>query len=336
MSRNRLHGEAAPRYLPPPMSGTLLVLGPQRPRPNLAAALSRVGVSGRVAVITAGWRHDEAELGPLERDLPHPLVHLPLYAWFEEVLAANPDLQAAYRVRQDRIQAFKALYRVRLSAAYQTVLRLHAGPVEDAALHAAELADAVGTIRRLDARVPAKCSEIRAASGVAAAPWQHPAVAAYRARIADTLAGCSGLAIAGGHVAILLNRMQLFGFEELLPAFLDQGGVIAAWSAGAMALTERVVLFYDDPPRGASEPEVLDQGFGVLRGRVLFPHARRRLRLDDPDRLRLLQARFGRCIALENGADIEVRGDEWTQRCQPGCCLVLAPGASFPNGGSDA
>lgn len=308
------------------MSGTVLVLGPQRPRPNLSRLLDARGVSGPVAVVSAGWRHDEAELEPFQRDIARPVVSLPLYRWFDEILTANPELAAAYRARQDRIKAFKNLIRTRVSAAYGVVLRLAAQRVEDDELHRMELDDALRAVRDLDRRALEGCEAIRRDAGLVRESWTHPAVAPFRERIRQTLEDCGTLCIAGGHVAVLLNRLEFFGMRDLVVAHHAAGGTVAAWSAGAMVLTERVVLFYDDPPEGASEPEVLDRGFGLLRGRTLFPYARSRLRLDQPDRLRLLRSRFGDCVGLENGAALVVEGDTWTDMGTPGSRVVLEPG----------
>jgi hypothetical protein len=309
------------------MSGTVLILGPQRPHPNLARVLDARAVPGPLAVVSAGWRHDEAELGALQEDVGRAVVHLPLYTWFEEVLAAAPDLAEAYRERQDRIKAFKKLIRTRLSSAYGVILKLHAQRVEDDDLHQAELLDAVRAVRDLDRRALEGCDAIRQEAGLAAAPWTHPAVAPLHARIRDALQDTGALCIAGGHVAVLLNRMCFFGMRELVTRHHRAGGTVVAWSAGAMVLTERVVLFYDDPPEGPSEPEVLDRGFGLIEDRTLFPHARIRLRLDQADRLRLLQARFGACTGLENGAALAVHDGTWTELGTPGSVLDLSPRA---------
>ncbi len=75
------------------MSGPLALLGHQRPRPRVAEALAHYGCRGRVAVISAGWRHDEPELDALERDLGRRLVHLPLYRWFDEITLGNTARQ---------------------------------------------------------------------------------------------------------------------------------------------------------------------------------------------------------------------------------------------------
>lgn len=304
-------------------NGTILVLGPQRPRPNLRAALEHAGASGPIGLITAGWRHGESELDALRQELPFDALHLPLYRWYDEVMSNNPELRQTYRARQDRILSFKRLYKIRLEAAFKGLIRLGRTPVDDPALHTAELVDAVRTIRELDARVIETLDRIRAETGPI--DWHLDAVRPYHDALRDRLDACGSLAIAGGHVAVLLNRLRFFGVDALVPDLLDRGGVVAAWSAGAMALCDRVVLFYDDPPEGPSEPEVLDRGLGLIKTRLVFPHAQRRLRLDDPERLRLLEARFGRCIGLDNGAWVRLFANGFEDRSEPGSCIVLAP-----------
>ena len=312
----------SPRRMSRP-TGTLLILGPQRPRPNLAAALVEAGASGPIGVVTAGWRHDESELAPLRRDLPFEPVLLPLYGWFDRVMNDHPELRDAYRLRQARVLAMKSLYRVRLSLAFQAVLRVHKSATGFDDLDQAALLDAVEVLRALDASAAQACDDIRA--GFPSVGPDHPAVRPLHDELAALLSTCNSLAIAGGHVAVLLNRIRFFGLDRLLEGFLARGGVLAAWSAGAMVLGPRVVLFYDDPPEGPSEPEVLDRGLCLFADRLLFPHARRRLRTDDPARLRLLRARFGKCLGLENGAWVEIRGSGFTDRSDPGSLLVLAP-----------
>ena len=81
-----------------------------------------------------------------------------------------------------------------------------------------------------------------------------------------------------------------------------------AWSAGAMALTERVVLFDDHGPEGNTEAEVFDRGLGRVQGVVALPHARRRLRLDDRDRCAVMARRFTdqHCVLLDDGTALEL------------------------------
>ena len=105
--------------------------------------------------------------------------------------------------------------------------------------------------------------------------------------------------LAGGHVAVLLNRLRLFGLERLL-----RTRPVIAWSAGAMAISERIVLFHDHPPQGAGNAEVFEAGLGLVRGTVFLPHAAARLALGDRDRVSLLARRLSpaSCVTLDDGS----------------------------------
>jgi hypothetical protein len=131
-------------------------------------------------------------------------------------------------------------------------------------------------------------------------PLERDAVGEHRKEVSAMLADASALAIAGGHVEVLLDRFRLFDVLSLLP----EDAPVFAWSAGAMVASEEVVLFHDSPPQGAGHAEVHDAGLALFRGAVPLPHARRRLRLDDPSRVGLFARRFHprRCFALDEGS----------------------------------
>ena len=87
-----------------------------------------------------------------------------------------------------------------------------------------------------------------------------------RARTGRRSGSCSGsadaLVVAGGHVGELAELLHLF---HVAPPCRAR---VVAWSAGAMALTERVVLFHDHVPHGVAQTEVLGDGLGVVPGLV--------------------------------------------------------------------
>jgi hypothetical protein len=126
-----------------------------------------------------------------------------------------------------------------------------------------------------------------------------PAIVEHRREIDAELQGCRALLIAGGHVHILLNRMRLFGLAERIA---DKA--VIAWSAGAMAMSDRIVLFHDSPPQGAGHAEISDIGLGLISGIVPLPHAGVRLRLNDIERVSIFAQRFAPavCATLDPGA----------------------------------
>jgi hypothetical protein len=139
-------------------------------------------------------------------------------------------------------------------------------------------------------------------------PGERPAVAAERSTVEELVREAAAVAIAGGQVAVLLNRLRLFGLPQLL-----EGATVLAWSAGAMAIADRVVLFHDSPPHGPGHAEVFGAGLGLAPGLLPFPHARRRLRFDDEHRVLLTARRFSPtvCVPLDDGERVDLLDGEW-------------------------
>ena len=286
----------------------LVLLGPQRLQPTLTRAMSELGTSGQVAAITAGWRDREDEDDELREHLGGRVVNLELYRRAEELFETDTRLFEGHRQRQDRLREAQRLYRRRLRHALAAARELLA--IEgDSELLVQGRRDAVAAVRDLDARHLETVRDIHRRFRREVRPDRRAGLRRHRAELSRLLAGCGSLAIAGGHVAVLLNRLRLF---DLL--YLAADRPIFAWSAGAMALAERVVVFHDSPPQGAGDAEVLETGLGRLRGLLPFPHARRRLRLGDRLRVCLLGRRFAPsiCVALDEGDHLRREGDGWT------------------------
>jgi hypothetical protein len=286
--------------MPPP----LVLLGPQRKNPTLVTAFDEMGLEGSVAAVTAGWQEREAEVEEMREHLGRPVANLMLHERGERLFAADPSFAALYRARQERLRQLQELYRLRLAPtlrAAREVLAREGG--ED--LLEPERRAAIQAVRALDAhhlrRVAAAHEEFEAR----ARPLARPALLRHRSELARLLRPCAALAIAGGHVAVLLNRLRLFGILELAG---DRP--IIAWSAGAMALGSRIVLFHDNPPQGAGDAEVLERGLSLFQDLLPLPHAGRRLNLGDPLRVSLLARRFAPQVpvVLDPGARLARRG----------------------------
>jgi hypothetical protein len=107
---------------------------------------------------------------------------------------------------------------------------------------------------------------------------------------------------------VLAEVLHLFNIAAAL-----RSAPVIAWSAGAMALADRIVLFHDRSPQGPGHAEVYGSGLSLLRDVVLLPHARARLLLDDTPRMAVFARRFApaRCVLLETGTRIEVPDGGW-------------------------
>jgi hypothetical protein len=284
------------------------LLGPQRLQPTLASTLESLGAgSGRVATITAGWQEREPDDRELHEHLSGRSHNLKLYERAERAFHADPELQLAHHQRQAALRELQDLYNVRLDHAMAAAYELWARPGRGLLLEAERHA-ALAAIRELDAHHLNNVREVHAAFEARWQPLERTAVQRERQEIQEALAGASAVAIAGGHVAVLLNRLRLFGLRELL-----EDRVLVAWSAGAMVLSERVVLFHDHPAHGMGNAEVLETGLGICAGVVPLPHARLRLRLDDLDRVALFAGRFApdACVPMNEGARLDAHDGGW-------------------------
>lgn len=275
----------APGFGQYPHMQDFVALGPQFRAPNLRDALARTGLGGPVASITAGWQEREGELEALEQHLAAPVRDVRLYERAEAVFAQDAELHGAYRARQNELRRRQDLYRIRLDHAKAAVRELQAAQDGSAPARQA-LRAAFSALRRLDAGHLRDLQTTHARFERQWSPDRHPLLARQRADVEQILATAGVVCIAGGHVAVLLNRLRLFGLARAL-----RTKPVVAWSAGAMAAAERVMLFHDHPPQGAGNAELFEAGLGLVTNAVFLPHARARLALDDRRRMALLARR---------------------------------------------
>ena len=263
-----------------------------------------MGISGRIAAVTAGWEDREQEDDELAEHLGHRTVNLELYRRGEEALAEDPELASARHAALDEWRQLRLFYNLRLAHQMAALREIDSRDGPDELLDR-ELEDAIEAVRVLDRRHLEKVAALRAGFYTTWSPMSRPAFAAHRRELEQMLSECEALAIAGGHVGALLDRLRLF---DLMSLWLDRP--IFAWSAGAMALAEQVVLFHDSPPQGHSHAEVLDFGLGLYQRLLPLPHARRRLRLKSRSRVARLARRFAglACVPMDEGDHFRIEG----------------------------
>lgn len=305
-------------------SRRLALLGPQRRRPRVAATLERLGARGRVAVVNAGWREREPEDGELLAEAGENAVNLELYARAQRIFLADPEFAAAHRARQESLRQLRRVYDSRLAHAMEAWREMAVIAVDPVLRQSADEA-AAESVRFLDRWHLGLVDEILAEFDDRLRPAERRAVATEHDQLRSLLADATALAIAGGHIAVLSNRLRLLGVAALLDE--RPGLPVVAWSAGAMAIGELVVLFHDSPPQGPGNAEAFGRGLGLYAGTLVFPHGSRRLRIDDPGRVGRLARRFAplECVLLDEETRLERAGEEWDV---PESALRLAPDGS--------
>jgi hypothetical protein len=286
----------------------VVLLGPQRFDPSLGESVSKLGVAGRIAVITAGWQERELEDEDLQEHLGHRTVNLRLHERAEDVFRSDPVLKTAHRERQEVLRHRQDFYRIRLehSLDAEHVIRQRAAPAD---ILADEELASIEAIRALDEWHLAQCARVRKEFEARCDHPDSPALQKQRGEIAAVIKDCEAVAIAGGHVASLLNRLSMFEIGRLIG-----NRVVFAWAAGAMAISDRVVLFHDDPPQGPGMSEILDEGLGLAPRVVVFPEPSERLKLDHKERMELLARRFApaQCLGFPARSRVILKGGRFS------------------------
>ena len=279
----------------------VVLLGPQRLAPFVGSELRRCNIQGPVAMITAGWQEREGEDEELRAELGVPAVNLRLYERWDDIRANDRPYFDAHRTRQDTLRRLRELYQRRLKHAVAQLREMFDSELPEALIEP-ERRDAVAALQALDSHHLRRTHEINEEFEWTWQPGSRPAVARHRAEVADQLLHCESVAIAGGHIAVLLNRLRLFALAPLL-----RRKVVFAWAAGAMALTERVFLFHDSPPQGVGSAEMFEVGLGLVPRLVVLPHARHRLHLHDATRVAIMARRLApaRCVPLDERERLE-------------------------------
>ncbi len=287
----------------------IVILGPQRHHVTVGDAARALGVDGGLASITAGWQEREAEVEELDAHVGHQTVNLMLHRRVESIFRRDRELREAHRACQDQLKRLQELYRVRLEHTLgmaQNLIARRKRVREE--LVEPEIEDAFETVRRLDRHHLSRIVEVNRRFWTEQRPQERASVLEHRYELAEILDRCAGVAIAGGHVAVLLNRLRLLDLKPLI-----ETKPILAWSAGAMTLAAQIVLFHDTPPQGRGFAEVLQSGLGLVPGVLPLPHARSRLLLNNRARVTLFARRFAdfSCLTLGDRSRVDCHDGHW-------------------------
>ncbi|MBC7310122.1 MAG: hypothetical protein GXY39_10205 [Actinomycetales bacterium] len=283
---------------------TTVLLGPQRFRLTAGAVLAEVAPDGVVATVTAGWRDREKHDAELDEVMGGRSHNLHLWHRLGHVLVNDHAFAAAAVAYNRAVDEANSLYSLRLTHAlesvYATMRHTAREDLRDSALRAG-----LQSVRDIDAWYIWLVGELEQDLRTSGGMDSSEVVAQHRSEIREILDGAAALAIAGGHVGFLSRCLRLFDVTppESMP--------VVGWSAGAMVLTEHIVLYHDKGLEGVQPAELWDRGLGRARGVVAMPHARRRMVLDDLDRNRVLAHRFApaRIVLLDDGSRLYLEGD---------------------------
>ncbi len=289
--------------------GSVILLGPQSWHyADVTRTINELDIDGPIALVTAGWQENESDDSGLQKALDRPTINLSLHARSEGVADAEADFVAAWTLRQKHLRRLQEFYRIRLQSidkAAGSIAVRHAS----SELLEEQLEISVSQLRHLDADHLQRCATIRERFDNDWPISSLPSLESQREEVAEELQACKALIITGGHVVAVLNRLRLF---DVFATWDDRP--IIGWSAGAMVLTERIVLFHDSPPFGTNLAQVLDTGFGLCPDLVALPDMSRRVHLDQKGPIGRFSRRMApaHCLALDPGSRIRFEDGKMT------------------------
>lgn len=277
-------------------------LGPQR-TPRIEPVLRSQGLLGkRAAIINAGWREREPEDHLLRELAGGNAVNLRLWHRMQEVWEADPEFAAADRQRRRILEEMQDLYVIALDHVVNALRTMRDRVPRAESVQQIALADAEQIMREIDARHLARVNEVHADFWERWPPHDREPVQLLRQLINSELADAEVILVPGGHVGVLVGALHLFNIAPHLRV------PIVAWGAGAMALTDTVVLFHDRAAHGPAVSEVFTAGLGLVRDTVALPGARERLEVTNPERMGVLARRFApaHCLLLDERARVDI------------------------------
>ncbi|GAA3702889.1 hypothetical protein GCM10022204_20060 [Microlunatus aurantiacus] len=279
------------------------VLGPQRRTTATRTAVAELIPTGSVATVNAGWRERESADTELGEVLGGRMVNLRLYQRWQELVNEDPDYAAAERGLTELLEEQQTVYAQRLFHAVAAIEEVNRRD-KMSTVRAAAVADGIRALRALDTWHLAEVASSRHRFYAETSIGDRESVRRHRLELAELVHDSAGLVIAGGHVGVLLHLLHVFGLVTMIKE------PVITWSAGAMALSDRVVLFGTHRPAGRRLPEVWAEGLGVFPGALVFPHPRHRLPMHDPYQLALLARRFKSwsCLLFDDGARVDLTG----------------------------
>lgn len=288
---------------------SITLLGPQRFRQSARQALRALTDEGPVAVTNAGWQLREADDAELLEVVGSGARNLDLNRRWNEVMDGDAEFAGEYGRHAALLGEHQALYEIRLGAALDCFHLLWRRTVQDPDLHDGALTAALAAVRDVDSWHLYQTGILGREFSARTRRAERESIAGHRAEVADILTGSTALVIAGGHVGVLLECLETFGVARHLKS--SDSLPVVAWSAGAMALGEVILLFADDAPQGNGHPEIYRAGLGVYRGLLPLPHARRRLHLQDRARVSALAGRFPKsaCVILDEAVRVPIPAD---------------------------
>jgi hypothetical protein len=283
----------------PKFKQPLLLLGQQRESPRLSEVLARWRIQGSVGLVSAGWEEDEEDDQWVRDAIDLPVVNSQLYQLADRMFQDDPEVLTLLRERQDRLRDLREINALQTEQLFALARELWRR-IEENAGAVGPFQQTMAHLREVDRTYLRAVSTVIKEYEQRIAPRVRPSIQSYQQAVLRRMEGCQALLLAGGHVGVLLNRLNLCRLLQHLQL------PIIAWSGGAMALGERVFFYDHFIPHAKKEVELSRQGMRLFSGLQVFPRAAERLNLQDQSELAILARRIETpCLLLEPNSEIQ-------------------------------
>lgn len=140
---------------------------------------------------------------------------------------------------------------------------------------------------------------------------ENPTYREIKEKLEKRILSSNSIFIFGGHVAVLLNRLNFFKLKGAFLKALARGTNFYTVSAGSDVLCDKIILYgwvdMENPDPNA-DFEFFDNGFGLITKLTVFPHCHDRIKHDDPDTMTYLANRFKShlCVGLDRNSFLKL------------------------------
>jgi len=262
------------------------------------------------------------------------IQNLAIYHEFNKFKAAEPEIYNFYHEKQENIIAIKEFYRKKnsklvtlLKEQNKSIKEEFPGTTlaevmdynvqkESATLidkdirehrfhyYCRDIQHTMNTIVDMDNEMVEICREIDDYFFKKSNVMENPTYKKMKKKFEKRILSANSIFIFGGHVAVLLNRLNFFKLKGAFLKALANGANFYTVSAGSDVLCDKIILYgWVDManPEPEADFEFFDNGFGLITKLTVFPHCHDRIKHDDIDTLSYLAHRFKShlCVGLD-------------------------------------
>lgn len=267
------------------------------------------------------------------------IQNLCLYHDFNQFKAKEPQFYKYYHRKQQVIQHVKLFYRQKNSglisilrkqleqlkdifpnitlhqilsyATHKNTQNLHDLNQLELLFHYAckDIQNSMETLRENDKEMLRVCKEIDDHFFINSKVAENNVYIQLKNQLEQRILSSNSIFIFGGNIAVLFNRLNFFKLRDTFQKALKNGTNFYTVSAGSMSLCDYIIVTNEESewtgnPHTMLDLELFDQGFGLVKKILFFPHVKDYFQIDNHDTVTYMVNRFKDkiCLGLDQGS----------------------------------